>query len=185
MTDIHLLTSLEWGVVLPKFVREPVICQELRWLTGADVLIAFNSGVIVPPDVLKRYKRAYNFHGAPPQYPGRDPHHWAVYDRAEWYGVTCHEMTEKVDAGPIIATEAFEIKGWTPQEIRRYAEGRLLALFALWAPRMALGEAKPNGIRWTGLTRKRKDLLAMVDLHGLDPAEMARRKLAFAGFLKQ
>jgi hypothetical protein len=156
---IHILTSQKWAGVAAISGSSPVFTREE--LTGGDCLIAFNSGVIVPKDALARYQRAFNFHAAPPRYPGRDPHHWAVYEGAEWYGVTCHVMTERVDAGPIIATEAFEIRGMSPQEIRRYAEGRLLALFNLWAPKMARGDVKPNGERWVGQTRKRADAVAL------------------------
>ena len=75
-----------------------------------DLLLSFGTGVIVPawiiekPDLL-----AINIHAASPSYPGRDPHHFAIYDAAKEYGATLHYMTRNVDAGPIIDVELFEV----------------------------------------------------------------------------
>lgn len=179
---IHVLTSSKWAPLVAPVVPGAAIVTMRDELAGGDCLIAFNSGVIVPAAALGHYGRAYNFHAAPPEYPGRDPHHWAAYEGAADYGVTCHVMTARVDAGPIVAVERFPIEGLEPQTIRRYAEARLLALFALWAPRMAAGTVAPNGVEWRGPTRRRRDLEALLDLADVAPPEAARRKRAFAGF---
>jgi methionyl-tRNA formyltransferase len=52
---------------------------------------------------------ALNVHAASPDYPGRDPHHFAVYDGAKKYGATVHFMTSKVDSGPIVEVELFDV----------------------------------------------------------------------------
>lgn len=73
-------------------------------------LIGFVTPVIVPPRILERLRfGAYNFHPGPPRYPGRYPSHFAIYDRAKYFGATAHLMTERVDAGPIVAIEMFAI----------------------------------------------------------------------------
>ncbi|HIF11202.1 MAG TPA: hypothetical protein EYQ81_16100 [Sneathiellales bacterium] len=56
------------------------------------VLISMSSGVIVPRRMIDRLSAAYNFHGATPTYPGRDPHYWALLDGAAEFGCTAHVM---------------------------------------------------------------------------------------------
>jgi len=78
--------------------------------TRQELLLSFGSGVIVPDQVLQTAGLvAINVHAASPDYPGRDPHHFAVYDGARQYGATMHYMTPRVDAGPIIDTELFDV----------------------------------------------------------------------------
>ena len=52
---------------------------------------------------------AFNIHAASPDYPGRDPHHFAVYDGAIQYGATLHFMTPLVDAGQIVDVTLFVV----------------------------------------------------------------------------
>lgn len=73
-------------------------------------LVSFCSPIIVPGDILARMPGpSYNFHPGPPEYPGRYPSMFALYDGAERFGLTVHEMAAKVDAGPIVAAEWFAI----------------------------------------------------------------------------
>ncbi len=53
---------------------------------------------------------AYNMHGSLlPRYRGRAPVNWAVLHGERETGATLHAMTEKPDAGPIVAREAVPI----------------------------------------------------------------------------
>src|SRR6516164_8934957 len=73
-------------------------------------LVAFTSGVVVPSDVLDALGHgAYNFHPGPPDYPGWAPAHFALYEGAETFGATAHVMAARVDSGPIVGIEPFEI----------------------------------------------------------------------------
>jgi len=75
-----------------------------------NLLLSFGTGVIVAPWILQKPGLlCLNVHAASPQYPGRDPHHFAVYDEAKQYGATMHYMTERVDAGAIVDVELFEV----------------------------------------------------------------------------
>lgn len=75
-----------------------------------SVFANFDNGVIVPASVLEMFEfPAYNYHSAPPEYPGRDPHHFAIYNKAAFFGATLHLMVAKVDAGPIIDFVRFPI----------------------------------------------------------------------------
>ena len=107
------------GVNLDVVFVNDVVGLERAFTTHRDLLLSFETSVIVPawilnsPDLL-----ALNIHAASPEYPGRDPHHFAVYDGARQYGATMHYMTFSVDAGPIIEVELFDVPNTaTPLEL--------------------------------------------------------------------
>ncbi|MBO6837395.1 MAG: hypothetical protein JJ878_06470 [Alphaproteobacteria bacterium] len=153
-------------------------------LSGGDTLIACCTGVIVSPEILARYRQAYNIHPAPNTYPGRDPHHWAFYDGVKDYGVTLHRMTEKVDAGEIIKVIEFPITQNTPGELRLEADRRAFDLLNAAAREILSGQSPKPGSRveWRGPKRTRRNLIAMCDFSNLSPEEVDRRKFAFQGF---
>jgi len=73
-------------------------------------VISFGIPDIVPKQLLDRITFGIvNVHPGPPSLPGWSPHHFALYEELESFGVTAYFMTEKVDSGPIIAVEAFKI----------------------------------------------------------------------------
>src|SRR5690606_33502142 len=133
-----------------------------------DILVCFNTGIIVPRDVLSRYRSAFNFHAASPDFPGRDPHHWAIYRGAKRFGVTAHIMTEKVDDGPIVSTASFASpENCAPQELRALAYRRLIELFVKC---LRFDRLVPTGHVWGPNKSTRAKLLQMCDLSGVDPA---------------
>lgn len=80
------------------------------FLNPPQLLLSFGTSVIVPAHMLDLPQLlALNVHAASPDYPGRDPHHFAIYDGATRYGATMHLMTAKVDAGPIVDVELFDV----------------------------------------------------------------------------
>lgn len=73
-------------------------------------LIAFVTGVIVPPSVIRGLPvSAYNFHPGPPTFPGSHAASFAIYNGADRFGATVHVMTEHVDAGDIVGVEWFDV----------------------------------------------------------------------------
>lgn len=87
-----------------------------------DILISFCNGIIIPANIISNLSLAVNFHPAPPKYPGRDVHHFALYNSEKRYGATMHQMTEKVDDGKIIKTREFLIPiGITPTDLLNMA----------------------------------------------------------------
>ena len=71
-------------------------------------LIAFLTGVIVPADILDKLgPTPYNIHPGPPEYPGSYPEAFAIWEKAEFFGVTGHEIKASVDSGPIVYVERF------------------------------------------------------------------------------
>ena len=75
-----------------------------------DLLLSFGSGVIVPKHILQSPGlTALNIHAASPDFPGRDPHHFALYYGTKRYGATLHYMIDKVDHGRIVDVELFDV----------------------------------------------------------------------------
>ena len=89
--------------------RQQSFPEELFSWKG-DVIISYLSQWIIPKPVLENAKiAALNFHPGPPEYPGIGCTNFAVYNREDQFGVTCHRMLSKVDTGEIIAVDRFPI----------------------------------------------------------------------------
>lgn len=148
------------------------------------VIIAYGTGIIVPTEILAVHKApAYNFHAAPPAYPGRDPHHFAVYDGATEYGATAHVMTARVDDGPILGVKRFPVTAGTPpHRLLALASAALTELFAELAPAMASGVALPvlAGESWGNRRGTRRLFRKLCTLSPLvSEEEFHRRRSAF------
>jgi methionyl-tRNA formyltransferase len=92
-------------------------------LSKKDVLLSFLSGIIIPEKVLSAIKYGVNIHPAPPQYPGRDVHHFAIFNNVTRYGATAHFIITKVDAGRILDVEYFDVpQGISPCELFEMAK---------------------------------------------------------------
>ncbi|WP_109073654.1 hypothetical protein [Azospirillum sp. TSH20] len=104
-----------------------------------DRLVAFRTNCVVPAELLRRVSGpSYNFPPAPPAYPGRYPFVFALYDRATRYGVTAHEMVERVDAGPIVGALGFALPADPdPVWLIDQAHTALVQLFVMLAPQLA------------------------------------------------
>ncbi len=153
-------------------------------------LLSFCSSVIVPGDVLAALPGpAYNFHPGPPERPGRYPAVFALYDDANAFGVTVHEMLARVDSGPIVAAEWFEMQpAWDLGLLEEQTLIHLITLFKRLAPHLA-NHATPlmrMPIPWRGrkTTKADADALGMITAD-MAPEEVARRRRACGGFLRQ
>ncbi len=181
--------SFEETRALAPGLGRPITVSTLDALEAAagdgGVLMSFGTGVIVPPGVLQRFEDSYNLHAASPAYPGRDPHHFAIYEGVDRYGATLHRMTEQVDAGPIVDVEMFDVPpGIRPSALLAMANAAAVRILHRVGPRLAAGEALPalEGAAWGPVKFRRKDFLAMCRI---DPAiaadEFERRLHAFDG----
>jgi methionyl-tRNA formyltransferase len=165
-------------------VRVATCLDELERAAQApfDMLLSFGTSVIVPPGILGRYgSLPINLHAAPPSYPGRDPHHFAVYDGARTYGATLHFMLPRVDAGPIIDVELFDV-GDAPAPIdlleRACAAGWVvLKRFFAAIVRDGLERINANpAYQWGPRKHTRADFRALCRIDcAVDEAELARR----------
>ena len=147
-------------------------------------LIAFCSPIIVPERILNVLNGpAYNFHPAPPNYPGSHPASFAIYEQATRYGVTVHEMITQVDAGPIVAVKWFDItSAMRFADLELHAYKVLVATFSDLAKQLAT-DATPlphSPIAWSGKTRTKKEFEHMhqVSEH-MDEDEIKLRFRAF------
>jgi Formyl transferase len=150
------------------------------------LLLSFGSGIIVPHEILGRLGRpAYNLHAASPEFPGRDPHHHAIYRRARTYGATLHVMTEKVDAGPIVAIETFPVPSdATPTSLLAAANEAGMRAIEKCAARLLDAQPIPAlaDVVWGTVKTTRSDLIGLSRLSPLiDEDEFERRFHAFDG----
>lgn len=150
-----------------------------------SLLVSFDAGVLIPRRILDALKYpAYNFHPAPPEYPGRDPYHFAVYEGASLFGATVHEMATQVDAGAVIAVEYFDIAdGASPADLLETARGKLWLMLERLAP-LFVNKApiKPLDVSWGERKTTRADFIRMCEISpDIDAAEFARRFHAFDG----
>lgn len=146
-----------------------------------DRLVAFRTNCIVPAEVLGRVSGpSYNFHPGPPAYPGRHPFALALYDGATEYGVTAHEMVERVDAGPIVGMLGFALPaGADPVWLMDQAHTALVQLFVMLAPQLAMADRplpRTNLVWDQGRRSTRKALDGLCALSPeIGPDELERR----------
>jgi methionyl-tRNA formyltransferase len=147
-------------------------------------LIAFVTPVVVPKHMIDQLGfGAYNFHPGPPHYPGWLPAYLAVYERARTFGATAHVMTERVDAGPIVDVELFNIPptiSAAALEQRAFAEAARL----FWRlAHMLSQQSKPLSelpIRWTGRKSTKRLYAALCEIPpDIAPDDLQRRIAAF------
>lgn len=202
ITRIILLTQPAEGDVLGKILTahnprlEVTVVSDkaaLAALAGENLaatrLLSFCSPVIVPGGLLKALPGpSYNFHPGPPDRPGRFPSVFAIYERAPHHGVTVHEMTEKVDAGPIVAAEWFAVPpNAAIADLEMLSLEYLAAAFKRLAPFLALN-ANPLPrifIPWSGTKRTRADCEMICKLTSdLAEEEVELRKRACGSLLQ-
>jgi methionyl-tRNA formyltransferase len=127
---------------------------------GRARLVAFCTDVLVPPRVLDQVAfGAYNFHPGSPGFPGWGCAHFAIHQRAKQFGATAHLMLEKVDAGPIVGVELFDVPpGAGVPDLEAMADVTLAQMFRRLAPQLVRSRPlEPLPIRWSGekCTRRR------------------------------
>ncbi|MBB4284600.1 formyltransferase family protein [Roseospira goensis] len=148
-------------------------------------LLSVCSPIIVPADVLAALAGpAYNLHPGPAAYPGLFPAVFALYDGASTFGVTLHEMTSEVDAGPIVGANEIDL----PPDLDRLALetlSRRLARHLLGTMAPALADLSrplpPIGAAWGGPARRRADFDALCRLPPDIPEAEFRRRLRAVG----
>jgi methionyl-tRNA formyltransferase len=138
-----LCNRMSWSDIAFEFVK--TIFKEVEpifWNIGepypsridlweGDWILSFRGDLILPSKILNKASRgAINFHPAPPKYRGIGSHHYAIYNRDEFFGATCHHMTERIDQGEIIKVVYFTIpKCETASSLALRAGAYCLTLF--------------------------------------------------------
>ncbi len=152
-------------------------------------LIAFCTDIIIPASLLARLPApAYNFHAAPPRYPGSCAANFAIYEGADSFGVTVHEIAPAVDTGVIVATRTFPVSpGMTASDLASQAYQCLSELFFDLARRLAtdMSGLPPSGETWRGTARTRAEAEKLAVLEdGLGEAEIDLRRRAFGNLAR-
>jgi methionyl-tRNA formyltransferase len=129
-------------------------------LRGAR-LVAFCTSTVVPRAVLDQLAfGAYNFHPGSPHFPGNRAAHRALEQGARELGATAHVMVEKLDAGPIVGVERFQIPpGSSVNDLEQLVYVHLVQLFRRLAQPLAC-QIEPLAtlpIGWTRTVRPRRN----------------------------
>lgn len=145
-------------------------------------LISFLTDVIVPAAALAKLSvTPYNIHPGPPEYPGSKPEAFALYDGARVYGATAHEMTAKVDAGPIVHVERFAVDPrWSRLDLGDRAYAAAVDVFARIGAHCAAHETPMprQPIRWGARKTTTRMFRALCEKGARDAAELARLRRA-------
>lgn len=195
MARLILLTQREFAPAIMGVLRARAPALDIHTATTLPELdaamsdrtrlISFGSGVIVPAAILARATAgAYNFHPGPPEYPGIFPSVFALYDGATRFGVTLHEMATRVDSGPIVAVDDFDIApDWDRLALDTKCFTALMALLERTSPQLAdLQTPLPRMTRdWRGLKRTRKDFDTLCRMPEDVTAEEFARRYRAAG----
>jgi len=177
------------GVTLAAVVVSSLEQVELALKSVPELLLSFGTSVIVPAPLLNTQGLvALNVHAASPEFPGRDPHHFAVYRQVVEYGATLHYMTAKVDEGPIADVERFDVPlGAGPNDLLRLAHAAGFELIRRLFTQMGLGQwpPLPVGIRWGSPKHTRQDFLRLCMVNGsmtADEVDRRRQAVAMPGY---
>lgn len=135
-----------------------------------DWIFCFKADYILSSKELSRARLGVlNFHPGPPSLRGVGTYHVALDEGRSQYGVTCHHVTTGVDAGPIIATDYFDIApGMTPLILQETAAAHLYLLYTKTLRLIQSGRPLPVSTeQWSGplhtwkqLERRRKVVAA-------------------------
>ncbi len=149
-----------------------------------DYLISYLCPWVIPAKLLHNLsKGAINFHPGPPQYPGSGCTNFAVYHEVREYGVTCHYMSEKVDAGKIIAVRRFPVlSDESVFSVTQHCYEHMLTLFLEIMSLIKGDEPLPDaGEQWSRNAYRLKDFHALRKITlDMDEAEIRRRIRAAA-----
>jgi methionyl-tRNA formyltransferase len=148
------------------------------------VMVCFSTGIIIPGEILAKLRKTpFNFHGAAPEFPGRDAHNWAVYKGVRQFGAVLHIMNEKIDNGEILDNVTFDVpEDITPMQLNMAASLWLYYIFKKNIRTLVLDNehVKPNGVQWNGKTNKRQDMAALCEIKAdTTEEEIALRTKAF------
>lgn len=102
--------EMDYPVWPSAWVKDPDFGERLR-AEEVDLILNVHSLYIIHPKVLGAARiGAYNLHPGPlPAYAGLNTVSWAIYRGETTYGVSLHEMTPDIDAGPIAYQTLFPL----------------------------------------------------------------------------
>jgi len=158
--------------------------EDTGWWKG-DYIISYLSPWIIPEYLLNRAEKAsINFHPGPPEYPGIGCTNFAIYDKADTFGITCHHMNPKVDTGNMIAVKRFPLyESDTVFTLTQRCYGYILQLFYEVASVILAGDdLAQSDESWKRKPYKRKELNELCKITSDMSAEEIRRRVRAVTF---
>jgi methionyl-tRNA formyltransferase len=100
-------------VLLHESLSSAAVITAMQRIRPALLLSMYNAEVF-GASLLETAGLAVNFHESPlPRYAGLNPAAWALLNDEPRHGVTWHLITSRIDAGPIVIQEMFDLQhGW-------------------------------------------------------------------------
>jgi methionyl-tRNA formyltransferase len=119
-----------------------------------DAIFSCGFPKLIPDDLLNAARHAINFHpGLLPERPGGTPVRWAVRLGDPVYGVTAHYMTNRFDAGDILArVELPLMPGSTTGEAEQRLLPEITSMVREVASKIARGDTLPRHPQPAGQT---------------------------------
>jgi UDP-4-amino-4-deoxy-L-arabinose formyltransferase/UDP-glucuronic acid dehydrogenase (UDP-4-keto-hexauronic acid decarboxylating) len=133
-------------VYAPTDINHPLWVERIRALEP-DMLFSFYYRQLLGPQILQCAPQgAYNLHGSLlPRYRGRAPVNWVLVKGETETGVTLHQMTERPDAGAIVAQRAVAIERKdTALTLHRKLNQAAQLLLADSLPKLKHGALRPQ-----------------------------------------
>ena len=158
----------EWGDPFPEDFK--------HW--NGDLIISYLSRWKVPKSLIDNADLSINFHPGSHEYPGIGCINFALYDNASNYGVCCHHISEKIDAGKIIDVDTFPI--FQTDNVERLLERTYayqIAQFYKVITFLLKGEPLPiSALKWERKPFKRTEFESLkIITHSMSEEEIARR----------
>jgi len=191
MVSIALITKYDHAKILKRNIYKEIeifcfskVEEMLAYNKDFGFLLTYSISEIISPDLIKRFKnKCFNIHAAHPNYPGRDPHHYASYDSFEYYGAVLHRIDKKVDNGEIINVDIIKVRNHTtPEGYLKVGNSSALKLFDIFLKDIYKSGnivKKTNKYNWGNKKTKREDLKKLCCLNlNMDKEEIKRRERA-------
>lgn len=112
---IYAIITIDQNIIAWCCKHDIIVFSELEQLKNfnkpIDYLFSILNLSILQSEILSIPKKyAINYHDGPlPKYAGRNAASWSIINQERQHGITWHLMSEKVDAGNVLAQKIFEI----------------------------------------------------------------------------
>lgn len=152
----------------------------LKLESSADkFLLVHGVSEILTPRQIGFFKSSINVHSASPDFPGRDPHHYAAYSQVESYGATAHFIEKKVDSGAIIDVSLESTKNcYESNDYLQLGDKCALKILLSLINKIANGQTdfKPIEYCWGKRKTKRVDLEKYCKINLKDSKDVINKK---------
>jgi len=146
-----------------------------------DLIISVLFPALIPQSVLAKSRMGgINFHPAPlPQFRGFAPYTWGILLDWQYWAVTCHWMSDEIDAGDIILRRDFKVDCTreTALSLRQKAHEHTLLLFMEVVAMLVSGHSLPRKPQGQGLTYTKRAFEQERIINSWEDNEIIERKL--------